>query len=386
MTSSFRPLLITGCYRSGTTLLEKLMHSHRGMTVASQPYPVLYFMLKEEFLRQAKLERRYALDHLFGEADYTLADVTQFFDRYRLSHEDVSQLFDRLESYKKGLWTREILDCREHIEPGTFLDVCDQLLEAVSKIFPNADAQYVGSKEVLIEEYIPYLLDHGYRVVLSVRDPRAMIASLNFGQRDNKTGADRPILFSLRAWRKSVAFLLAHEDHENFCWLRYEDLVTNPKETMRRVTSRLGLEALPETVFCGGLRDQYGVPWGGNSSFGDITSIGTSSLTRYRETLPDSVRSYIETVCAPEMACIGYFREMALGPQAETIRSFKDPFSDIHPAFPENYSHSAHRVEAEIERLNWLEGEGSNLSDAQQRQWFIHTRVWSKLRAPALTT
>ncbi|MFH2071358.1 MAG: sulfotransferase, partial [Actinomycetota bacterium] len=32
-------LLITGAYRSGTTLLEKLLHNHPDLSVAMQPFP-----------------------------------------------------------------------------------------------------------------------------------------------------------------------------------------------------------------------------------------------------------------------------------------------------------------------------------------------------------
>ena len=32
-----RPLLVTGCYRSGTTVLEKSLHMHPAVVVASQP-------------------------------------------------------------------------------------------------------------------------------------------------------------------------------------------------------------------------------------------------------------------------------------------------------------------------------------------------------------
>jgi hypothetical protein len=58
-------LLVTGCYRSGTTLLEKLLHAHPASCVASQPFPVLYAYVKNLFDVSRGLLRRYPLGHRF---------------------------------------------------------------------------------------------------------------------------------------------------------------------------------------------------------------------------------------------------------------------------------------------------------------------------------
>ena len=63
----------------------------------------------------------------------------------------------------------------------------------------------IGSKEIAVEEYIPYFIEVGTKVVLVVRDPRAMIASLALGEGERYGGSPRPILFDVRNWRKSVA-------------------------------------------------------------------------------------------------------------------------------------------------------------------------------------
>ena len=55
----FNPLLVTGCYRSGTTIVEKVLHSHPKINIASQPFPVLYIQAKEIFLDRMGIRYRY---------------------------------------------------------------------------------------------------------------------------------------------------------------------------------------------------------------------------------------------------------------------------------------------------------------------------------------
>ena len=73
-------LLVTGCYRSGTTLLEKLLHAQPSACIASQAFPVLFFMAKEAFLSSRGIDRRYPLDHLFLEDAYSSDEWVSFLD------------------------------------------------------------------------------------------------------------------------------------------------------------------------------------------------------------------------------------------------------------------------------------------------------------------
>jgi Sulfotransferase family len=43
-------LFVTGMQRSGTTLLEKLLHAHPELSVLSQPFPLLFVEVKRAFL------------------------------------------------------------------------------------------------------------------------------------------------------------------------------------------------------------------------------------------------------------------------------------------------------------------------------------------------
>ena len=91
-----------------------------------------------------------------------------------------------------------------------------------------------GSKEVIFEEFLQYLLRQGVKCILVLRDPRDVLASSYFGKGQEFSGSPRPFFWMVRNWRKSVAFALELAGNENLLVLRYEDLVQNPAEYLRQ--------------------------------------------------------------------------------------------------------------------------------------------------------
>jgi hypothetical protein len=376
-------LFLTGCYRSGTTLLEKLLHAHENVCLAPQPFPLLYFHAKSAFHEAIGIERRYPLNHLFLEDSYQPEDFHAFLDQFEMSKERLDNMFNELAKYS-GLHTREILEFHDRIVPGTFINVYRQLNGIIGGIFPKDNILMLGGKEILCEEYVPYLLSKSSKAIIIIRDPRDMITSLNFRKRLSLAGVNRPLLFSLRIWRKSVAIALAHETSENLLWLRYEDLVNNPFSVLGRVTSFLGLEAFSEGAFNGGVPDQHGILWKGNSSFDDMSGISSSSVDKYVEVLPTGVTAYIEACCWPEMKVLGYnfFCEPHFDKGA--VLSYKEPFQIEHERFTPDYSYRSDHIEEEIERYRRLE-EGRKDHDAEDAKlWFLYEAVYYKLRSAVI--
>jgi hypothetical protein len=341
---------------------------------------VFYAYVKGLFDESRGLTRRYPLSHRFLEDGYSGADFATFLEQTRLTDADLDAIFQRLVDHTEGHWTPEILSARTSIRPGAFLDVYRQLMQAVLNLFPKSEVRVIGSKEILVEEYVPYLLDKGIHVVIILRDPRDMIGSLNFNQRDNATGNDRPVLYSIRIWRKSVATALAFEGHPRFRWLRYEDLVANPLPVMTELAAFLHLPAFPDGALTGPLRDQRGRDWDGNSAFRDQIGVSREPVGRFRGILPQPVQSMIETAAAPEMALLGY---AAYRPVTAALASYRDPFERLHAKFPADYSADAGRVRDELERLERLTSQ-SVLSDGEARRWFVHAEAYRRLREAVL--
>jgi hypothetical protein len=369
-------LLVTGCYRSGTTLLEKLLHAHPDVCVASQPFPVLYAYVKSQFDAGRGLQRRYPLSHRFLENGYSDSDFATYLDRQQLTDADLDAVFGELAHHVEGHWTPEVLGTRPGIRPGTFLQVYRQLMHAVRDLFSKANARVLGSKEILVEEFVPYMLDKGLHVIIIIRDPRDMVASLNFSERDNATGRNRPALYSVRIWRKSVATAIAFEEHPRFRWLRYEDLVANPSAVMQELAAFLRLPSYPQAALSGPLRDQRGDHWEGNSSFRDQAGVAAGSVGQFGRVLPRSVTEMIETIAGPELALLGY---AASRHDRANLARYSDPFGDVHARFPADYSADPQRLQDEIERLARLEW-GSVLPDDEATRWFVYPQVYRRLR------
>lgn len=371
------PLLITGCYRSGTTVLEKVLNLHPDVAVASQPFPVLYALVKQRFLAEKGLTRRYPLGHLLLEAGYCEEELHAFLERYVLSEEDIADFFDQLDEYDLGLWTPEMREARGRVETGTFWGVYQQLMLYLEERFPRRNVKYRGTKEVLIEEFAPYFVRHGAFVIIVARDPRAMIASLNFRERDNLTGANRPILFSLRAWRKSVAIALALADSQHALLVRYEGITLKTAETLARISDALAVCSFTDEITEGEIVDQHGRPWLGNSSFESRKGIFRESVDTWRTKLPRQVVQYIETICLPEMRLLEYKPVCGGQFQVDVIRNFRDPFPEIHARFPRDYSSDPRRIEEEIERFRKLH---EDLDPSEQRRWFLNEMAYHRLR------
>ena len=373
-------LFVTGCYRSGTTLLDKLFHAHPQISMASQPLPLLYTSFKEAFYRERGLQRRYPLEHLFLENAYTQADFNDFLDRHIMSTAELDSMFAALKDYVLQDWTPQVVEMRAAFQAGTFFDIYSQLNRCIARVFPKTHLAYVGSKEVLCEEYIPYLLMRGIKVVLIIRDPRDVIASVNFRQGNGFVGANRPVLYSLRIWRKSMAFALAYEQHPGLRWLRFEDLVVEPVRHLNEIAGWLEIPAYPMDAFDNGILDQSGRQWRGNSSFDLQKGVSAASMGRFAQRLPRAVLEFIEACCWPEMLCAGYTPAGGKHLEAESIATYQDPFQDIHERFPKEYSSISEHREEELVRYEKLCGVES-LSEEMARYWFIHERAYQRLKA-----
>jgi hypothetical protein len=361
-------------------LLDKVLHSHPNIICASQAYPVLFYYVKQQFLQSRGLERRYPLDHLFLENGYTPDEFSEFLADFVLGPDQLRAFLEQMAAFPSGVWTPELLQYKEEIRSGTFWEVLSQLNSFICRLFPKASALYTGSKEIMVEEYIPYFLSKGAKVVLIIRDPRDVIASTNY-TKESPMGANRPVLYGLRSWRRSVAFALACNSNPNFAWTTYEELVRETRATLDSLTNTLGLTEYPIDSFNEGIRDQHGKFWKSNSSFGSTFGFDTGAVGRFSTRLPNETIAYIEAACYPEMRTLGYAFSLVDRFDPAALREYREPFIVTHGKFTnqQDYSSDAVRVSNECERVR-LYLEGDALSPEELRRWFIHPETYTRLR------
>ena len=371
-------LFVTGLHRSGTTLLEKLLHNHPQAAVASQPAPLLYYHLKNIFLQQRGLQRLYPIDPLFGEQQYSPADFTAFLRQYHLSVPELQELAAKMEGYE-GQYSPDLLPAISRLVPGPFEHVYRQLCDLTAQQSPDKQVLYRGTKEIMAEEFMPVLLAAGVKVLLIIRDPRGMLASTNTGR---ELGQIRPTLFYLLQWRKSVAFSLALAQHPGFHCITYEQLVSEPERQLQQLADFLQLPPFPAKMLQEPLQHQRGSSWQGNSAFEPFAGISTASAHRFRKELSQDAIRFTEAFCAPEIRHLGY-PLLTLQPadlSEALLAAQREPFAVTHRHFPADYSHAAENLQAEQHRLRLLRQPGS-ASAEEIKRWFIFPEAFEKLRA-----
>ena len=371
-------LFITGAGRSGTTLIEKILHNHPQIGLGSQPFPNLFINIKLKYLQQNNLSKRYAFDHLFRDNDYKLNAFNRFLNSCVLTNEEIEMLFHDLYTFS-GQYMPGFLDyCHGRIVPGTFFDIYKQFLSYLTAYLGKENILYVGTKETWLEECIPYLLDKNVKSIIIIRDPRDIVTSLYYGKGTRYGGNRRPLLYILRQWRKSLSFCAQYQPHPNFAWFKYEDLVKETESVLKHLTSWLKITPYLDSSFSKGLFDQQGNLWLGNSSFGKYSDISKASVASFQAYLPEACVRYIESVCYPELLFLNYeFLCCKSGPDIEAIRSFTEPLDIDHRKFNPRYSQNASRIEQEIQRLSHFKTE---LNVNQQRTWFIFPRAYQMLK------
>lgn len=363
-----RPLFVTGYLRSGTSLVEKLLHAHPELCVGSQPAPLLYVALKEEFLQQSGRDPGdpYPLGTQFGPGARTVSAFRTFLEDHVVSAQTLSATLERLRRYD-GWWTPELEASWHELREGRLIDIQGQLGALLGRLHGRPAARFSGGKEVFCEEYMPYFLDHAVAVVLVVRDVRDLLASMLFGRGEEFVGAAAPVLYVLRQWRKSVAFLFEHEERSGCVGLQYEELVRDQPAALGRVAAQLHIDPWQSDGLRDGLLDQHGKPWKGNSSFGSV-----------RQRLPRECARFVETLCAPELVALGYPLSKEQPLTRGELLAFQDPVACRRSGFAPDYSRQPMHVDLELRRLEALRrAPGAD----EIEQLFIYSRAFERLRA-----
>jgi hypothetical protein len=366
-------LLVSGYLRSGTTLAANILAQDEAVSMLPQAFPLLFVEAKRRFLRDVLGDSAiYPLGHLFGEDRYSNDDLVRYLGHCRLERDELASIFDSMAGYE-GQWTRFAPAQREEVlstlrTDGGFANLLRQLLHRFA-VRPRA--RWFGCKELACEELFPFLLVNGFRCLLMLRDPRDVVASLNYGRRIG--GATRPTLFTIRAWRKSVAFALTCEASPGFRWYRYEDLATDPQSVVTDASAMLDLDA--SGFDFSRLVDATGAEWRGNSSHREHRGVSAASVGSFRDLLPPHVSAFVEAACLPEFHLLGYESPLTRSEASRVIRDFQDPYQ-TRPGLESDEASPANAL-LEVERLERVTSSDERDSSA----WFVSPIAHRRLRS-----
>ena len=291
------PTLLTGSPRSGTTLLTRLLAGVDDIATFSQPLPLVLVDLKAEFLRGRGADDplvRYPLADQQFEHAYPAADLVDFLGARQIGGDDVRAWMTRMTDYSGQYHRPDRLD--ELLAGWRGGDLVD--LVAAYASAHGAGPRAVVWKETFAEEFAPFVLARGGRVLLLLRDVRDMVVSHVGGGAEIHAGRPRPLLFLVRQWRRTVAHALALADRPEVLVMRFEDLLAEPGPHLARVVDWLAPGAVvPDDLLAG---------WEGNSSFGAHRGLSRAPVGRHVAHLDDQDRRFIEALCHAEMLATGY--------------------------------------------------------------------------------
>lgn len=320
---------LTGSFRSGTSLLAGALNTHPNVTIGWQPYWLFFKVCRKLFFERI-VERGFDADYPMGIDCFTSETerglFSNVFDILTLDRKELKRLTSRMCSSLSQCSSEEknmngilkpvrLANYLEGIEPGTAGAVFSQLLERLWRSQMNGHERasehecIVGIKEVFCEEYIKPLLqnkDINSVVLHIIRDPRAVVASRNYGKYVEATGSTYPIYFIIRSWKRTVEYARLNAPHHHYLMLQYEDMVAHPAEVFKRICEAVGIEFSEDMLDGRNYKDHEGNLWQGNSSFEGSTAITTSSVDRWRNVLSTAEVELIEYCCQAEMEGLGY--------------------------------------------------------------------------------
>lgn len=315
---SSKTLFITGMFRSGTTLLGRLINAHPRIGVASDPFRPFYNSLRSQVASGIGLDvppDAPLSDYYFDpEGLRVFQEIQQTDLNHPLEIDALDDLRSRCADHGRPYAPR-IAESIERLTGETYAELFQSMVDLTGEECGPEDAEAVAFKEVWTDEFTPLLCRSraDIRCIHIVRDPRAVAASKN--SREEKY----PWWFLARQWRKLAALSWAYSRLPSLSHkvlnLRFEDLIQKPERTVERICSFLDVEydgamADPSTYV-----DGRGQPWQQNTSYGEGSKkFDTSSVDRWRETLNENEVRFVESLCAPEMSLHGYETETKVRP------------------------------------------------------------------------
>ena len=394
-----RELFIHGMFRSGTTLLSRMLSAAPGHLFVTDPF--VYFF---------KAYRNYHYTAA-GARDWSPSDPTS--DHFLSPHHEANQRLlgaDLSEELPDELRATMIADIRswkseqhsrlcerlDELDGRTFAETYRQLIELCVDLYGDRATEVAGTKASWCDEFLPALgrAFPEMHFALIVRDLRGVVASQK-GLTGRGAG-QRPLLFYVRHWRKNVAFAAALTELEptlagRVHRVHYEDLVRRPEQELRGLCSGSCVEFDPRMVSSERFRSESEAgSWSSNSSFepgsslhassGDSTPRGifTASIDRWRDVLDADELDFLHATAGRELASLGYEVPDLLPRPLELIERSGEPApedlaewirDDRAADYLRDPAARLRELAAEELRLDVLEGT-QVLSDAWSRRLF----------------
>ena len=307
--------LVTGMFRSGTTMIARMLHTNPEIVCASDPFLPIFKAFRNH--HALKLDKAYDPASPFH--DYYFDDLQQKIYR--------SQAAGSFDAGVEGLSLQQLRqDIARHAQPysplildhlgglsgHTFKEIFDSGLHVLERAYGKDESIICGFKDVWVGEYAGQFLGmhDSNRVLHIIRDPRSIVAS------NLASGMVYPLLFLARQWRKlaSLAWLDAQQYGGRVKIVRLEDLLSDPENTAMQICDFLGVQYSDFMIDPEQYQDGGGKPWRQNTSYESARqpadhegrSFNKAAIEKWRTVLSDDIVRLFEALCHAEITMHGY--------------------------------------------------------------------------------
>ena len=303
-------LFVFGMFRSGTTLLARMLHTHPQIACASDPYRPFFNSFRDSIAEDLDVSTdpydplgSYFADH--NELD--LFDAIQSASLDRQFDRDRSELLERIKSHGQP-FSPKIIDNLDSLPGETFKEVYTHLLDQVPEYYGTGSEKWIATKEVWSTEFVPSLYEAfpDSKFLLVVRDPRAVAASNNADENQKY-----PWSFLARQWRKLAILTWVYNSHpplrDQVHIVKYEELVQSPQETAENICDFLNITLDEQILDPSNFVDGRGEQWLQNTTYGEGgASFNTDSVDKWEKVLDPKTVELLEQFCYLEMQQFDY--------------------------------------------------------------------------------
>lgn len=299
----------TGMFRSGTTLIARMLQAHPEIACASDPFAPIFKAFRNEF----SIKSNYKIDLSSPHDDYYFSSGASFLhDLQRTSlniccDSIVWEEFIYLISKSLEAYSPLLIPHLSKLEGSNYKQILSNGLDIIHHTYGNNKTKLVGFKEVWTNEFGTHLLsDFPHSKVLHIiRDPRSVCSS-NYA-----SNAPYPLIFLARQWRKACAAAIYQKKFSKFkdrvFILRYEDLISSPDLYIPKICRFLKIKVHENMYNPEKFLDGNNKPWIQNSSYEKpISGFNPKSLNRWKNNLTDQQVTMIEFLCSAEMKLFKY--------------------------------------------------------------------------------
>ncbi len=296
-------------FRSGTTLMARMLNSHSSISIASDPFAPIFKCFRNEIVFKKmsfQIESESPLhDYFFDKNQHVLFKIIQNIDfRIPLEKNSILKIREKVKNHCIP-YSPKIIDHLDLLDGKNFEDLLRSGFKIVDKAYGLGNEKIIGIKEVWTSEFIPCFFKSfpNLKIIILTRDPRAVCAS-NYATKINRY----PFTFLCRQWRKlAIMGMHYNKKYKNVYFLKFEDLIQNPKKISNQLCDFLEIKFEESLINPDEFIDGLGKKWKQNSSYKNSSSGFTLEvLNKWERILNNDQIKYIEALCLKEMIDLKY--------------------------------------------------------------------------------